>query len=267
MFLAIFASKYQIMTEKPLILITNDDGYNAPGLKKLVDIMRRLGDVVVVTSEQGQSAMGHAITIKVPLYFKLAVEEPGYKEYITNGTPADCIKLGLHKIVDKRPKLAVSGINHGSNSSINIIYSGTMAGALEASMGGIPSIGFSILDYSLEADFSLAEKYIESISKKVLENGLPEGIALNVNFPKSNGSDYKGLKVCRQGKAYWKEDFDERYDPRSGKPYYWLKGDFLQQEDSPETDEYALANYYVSVVPVQFDFTAHKAIDSLRNIL
>jgi 5'-nucleotidase len=227
--------------------------------------MRRFGEVVVISSDQVQSAMGHAITIKVPLVYSQVVNEDGYRSFVTNGTPADCIKLGLHKILDRRPNLVVSGINHGSNASINIIYSGTMAGALEAAMGGIPAIGYSIRDYSEEADFRKAEKFIVSITQYVLKNGLPEGVALNVNFPKSNGSDYKGVKVCRQAKAYWKEDFEERYDPRSGKPYFWLKGDFLLQEDNPETDEHALSNYFVSLVPVQFDFTAHQVIELLRN--
>lgn len=254
------------MTNKPLILITNDDGYSAHGLTILTELMRKLGEVVVISSEQSQSAMGHAITIKVPLVFRQTVDESGYKFYITNGTPADCIKLGLHKIVKRRPDLVVSGINHGSNASINIIYSGTMAGALEASMGGIPAIGFSIRDYSADADFSKAESHILSLSRYVLENGLPNGIALNVNFPISNGSNYKGIKVCRQAKAYWKEDFEERYDPRSGKPYYWLKGDFLLLEDQIDTDEFALANYYISIVPVQFDFTAYKAMENIGNI-
>jgi 5'-nucleotidase len=255
------------MTERPLILITNDDGYQAPGILLLANLMRKLGEVVVVSSEESQSAMGHAITIKVPLIYRQTANETDYKVYITNGTPADCIKLGLHKIVNRRPSLVVSGINHGSNSSINIIYSGTMAGALEAAMGGIPSIGFSLCDYSLTADFSFAEQHIEDISRLVLEKGLPEGTALNVNFPKAQNTEYKGVKVCRQAKAYWKEDFEERFDPRSGKPYFWLKGDFLLFDEKQDTDEYALANYFVSIVPVKFDFTDYNSIKSVENLL
>ncbi len=252
---------------KPLILITNDDGAYAPGLLLLTDLMRQLGEVVVVVSETSQSAMGHAITMKIPLTFYEAESKEGYKKYITNGTPADCVKLGLHKIAQRRPDLVVSGINHGSNSSINIIYSGTMAAVLEAAMGGIPAVGFSIQDYSREADFSGAEEYILQIGKKILEKGLPEGVGLNVNFPKADNLPYKGLKVCRQSKAYWKEDFNERYDPRTNKPYYWLTGNFHILEDSPDTDEWALAHNYVSLVPVQFDFTAHKAFDKVSEII
>ena len=252
------------MTTRPLILITNDDGYQAPGLLKLIELMQPLGDVVVVSSEISQSAQSHAITIKVPLYFRLIVDEPGLKFYVSNGTPADCIKLGLHKIVDRRPSLAVSGINHGSNASINIIYSGTMAGALEAAMGEIPAIGFSILDYSLEADFSHAAPFVTKIAGDVLQNGLPKGIALNVNFPKMSDVAYKGIKVCRQASAYWKEDFEERLDPRSGKPYYWLKGDFIVKENMEDTDLYALKENYVSIVPSQFDFTAYHALEEFK---
>jgi len=251
---------------KPLILISNDDGIAAPGLKKLSGLMRQLGDVVVVASELSQSAMGHAITMKVPLVFREVFNEDGYAEFVTNGTPADCIKIGLHKLLERKPDLVVSGINHGSNSSINIIYSGTMAAVLEATLGGIPAIGFSVQDFSLDADFTGDEDIILKICKKILENGLPDGNGLNVNFPKLNGTPYKGIKICRQSKAYWKEDFNERYDPRNGKPYYWLTGSFNLLEDSDDTDEWALANYYVSVVPVQIDFTAHSTIEKLNRI-
>jgi len=254
------------MTKKPLILITNDDGHDAPGIHHLIALMKTLGEVVVVASEQSQSAMGHAITMKVPLVFKESKSIKGYRKFITNGTPADCIKLGLHKILDRKPDLVVSGINHGSNASINIIYSGTMAAALEAAMGGIPSIGFSLLDYAHDADFSGADDYVLKLSKYVIDSGLPQGVSLNVNFPKRNGEPYKGFKICRQSKAYWKEDFSERYDPRTNKPYFWLTGTFHILEDHPETDEWALKNYFVSVVPVQFDFTAHQVINQLNNI-
>ncbi|MBN2746195.1 MAG: 5'/3'-nucleotidase SurE, partial [Bacteroidales bacterium] len=248
------------MNLRPLILITNDDGYQAPGLHHLTQLMKTLGDVVVISSEQTMSAMSHAITIKVPLVFRCITDETGFKEFVTNGTPADCVKLGLHKIVDRKPSLVVSGINHGSNSSINIIYSGTLAGALEAAMGGIPAIGFSIRDYSLQADFSHTDSFILHWSRYLLENNKPT-LALNINFPKVTNGAYKGHKICRQAKAYWKEDFEERLDPRSGKPYYWLKGDFLLQDDGHDTDEWALNNYFVSVVPVQYDFTDFKSID------
>ena len=251
---------------KPLILITNDDGITAPGIRKLIMLMRNLGDVVVVAPEGPQSAMSHAITIKYPLVYKEIEITDNYKEYSLNGTPVDCVKFGLHRLLNRKPDLVVSGINHGSNASINIIYSGTMGAALEGAMGEIPSIGFSILDYNNDADFSQSEDYILKIASQVLKDGLENGIALNVNFPKViEGEKYKGLKVCRQSKAYWKEDFAERTDPRNGKPYFWLTGTFTINEDDNTTDEWALENHYVSVVPVQFDFTAYKQIEKLKN--
>jgi 5'-nucleotidase len=251
---------------KPLILVTNDDGINAPGIRKLISLMRKLGQVVVVAPEDAQSAMGHAITIKYPLVYKEIEITDDYKEYSLNGTPVDCVKFGIHRLMERKPDLVVSGINHGSNASINIIYSGTMGAALEGSMGGIPSIGFSILDYDHNADFSVSEDYILRIAQQVLADGLEEGVALNVNFPKTvNGNIYKGIRICRQAKAYWKEDFAERTDPRNGKPYFWLTGTFTVNENHEHTDEWALENYFVSVVPVQFDFTAHQQINKLKN--
>jgi 5'-nucleotidase len=250
---------------KPLILITNDDGIDAPGIRYLIDIMREIGDVVVVGPQSPQSAKSHAITITTPLHFKSIEDTNSYKEFSLNGTPVDCVKFAIHQLMERKPDIVVSGINHGSNASINIIYSGTMAAATEAAMGGIPGIGFSILDYAEDANFNYARKYIKQIVLKVLKEGLAPSMALNVNFPKDIGKEYKGIKVCRQAKAYWKEDFDERMDPRNGKPYYWLKGTFTVQEDEDTTDEWALKNYYVSIVPIQFDFTAYNEINKLKN--
>ena len=252
--------------QKPLILVTNDDSYHAPGIHALIEVMKEIGEVVVVAPEQPQSGMGHAITIKVPLHYQKVKSEEGLTVFTTNGTPVDCVKFAIHKLMDRKPDLVVSGINHGSNSSINIIYSGTMAAALEARMGGIPSIGFSLLDYSHDANFELAKSWIKEISSRVLENGLPEDVALNVNFPKANGADYKGIKVAVQAKSYWKEDFDERLDPRNGKPYFWLTGSFNLLDNNDKSDEYALSNYYISVVPVKFDFTAHEVLNSISNL-
>lgn len=253
------------MDKKPLILVTNDDGINALGIRTLIDEMLKIGEVVVVASHDSQSGMGHAITMKVPLVFKQVVDLPGHSEFLTNGTPADNIKIGLHKILDRKPDLVVSGINHGSNSSINIIYSGTMAAVLEAAMGDIPAIGFSLQDFSHDADFSFTRRHITNICNDILENGMPENTALNVNFPKANGSEYNGVKVCRQAKSYWKEDFSERIDPRTGKPYYWLTGEFHILDQGEDTDEHALKNNYVSLVPVKFDFTQHSKIELFKS--
>jgi 5'-nucleotidase len=250
---------------KPLILVSNDDGYQAPGIRYLIDIAKTIGEVVVVAPQTAQSAMSHAITIKTPLHYQTVEISENYREYNLNGTPVDCVKFAIHQLMDRKPDIVISGINHGSNASINIIYSGTMAAATEAAMGGIPSVGFSILDYSEDANFEYAKKYITKIINKVLKDGLAENTTLNVNFPKPDNGNYKGLKVCRQAKAYWKEDFDERFDPRNGKPYYWLKGTFTVNEDEDTTDEWALKNYYVSMVPIQFDFTAYNKINELKH--
>jgi len=250
---------------KPLILVSNDDGYQAPGIRFLIDIAKTIGEVVVVAPQTAQSAMSHAITIKYPLQYKTVELSENYREYNLNGTPVDCIKFAIHQLMDRKPDIVISGINHGSNASINIIYSGTMAAATEAAMGGIPSVGFSILDYSEEANFDFAREYIAKIIKKVLADGLADNTTLNVNFPKPDQGKYKGLKVCRQAQAYWKEDFDERFDPRNGKPYYWLKGTFTVHEDDDATDEWALKNYFVSMVPIQFDFTAYNKINELKH--
>lgn len=171
------------MTRKPTIFVTNDDGIKAPGIRKLIEIMRGLGRVIVVAPDKPQSGMGHAITIQVPLRLKTIVKEEDYEEYSCNGTPVDCVKLGFKIVLKGRPDLLVSGINHGSNSSINIIYSGTMAAVFEGGMAGVPSIGFSLLDYSAEADFDACEKFVKQITEMVINNGLPEGISLNVNIP------------------------------------------------------------------------------------
>ncbi len=250
---------------KPLILVTNDDGIAASGIRYLINIMREIGDVVVVGPQTPQSAKSHAITIEFPLHYKTIEYTDSYKEYSLNGTPVDCVKFAIHQLMDRKPDIVVSGINHGSNASINIIYSGTMAAATEAAMGGIPGIGFSILDYAEDANFEYAKDYIKQIVLKVLSEGLASNMALNVNFPKDIGEDYKGLRVCRQAKAYWKEDFDKRTDPRNGKPYFWLKGTFTVHEDENTTDEWALKNYYVSLVPIQFDFTAYNEIINLKS--
>lgn len=251
------------MTRKPLILVTNDDGITAPGIRKLIAIMNTIGDVVVIAPDSPQSGMGHAITIDSTLTCnKIRVDDGNQIEYKCSGTPADCVKMAVSEILDRRPDLCVSGINHGSNSSINVIYSGTMSAAVEAGIEGIPAIGFSLLDYSWNANFDVLEDEIKKITQSVLKNGLPEGVVLNVNFPKSE--KFKGIKICRQARGNWVETFDKRINP-IGKEYYWLSGEFTNLDKGEDTDEWALANNYVSVVPVQFDLTAHHFIQKLNN--
>lgn len=251
--------------KKPLILVCNDDGITAPGIRNLIKIMNELGDVVVVAPDGPQSGMGHAITINGILRCdEIKIEEGSQTEYSCTGTPVDCVKLAVNVVLDRKPDLVVSGINHGSNSSINVIYSGTMSAAVEGSLEGIPSIGFSLSDFSWEADFEPAHKHIRQIAQKVLEEGLPWGTCLNVNIPKYTGEEYKGVKVCRQAKANWEEEFDSRQDPR-GRSYYWLTGKFVDYDKGQDTDEWALANYYISVVPINSDITAHHMINELND--
>ncbi len=248
---------------KPLILITNDDSIHAPGLRNLIRFMLPLGEVVVVAPDKPQSGMGHAITITHPLYLQKLRTDASLVEYSCSGTPVDCVKIAIDKVLPRKPDLLVSGINHGSNSSINVIYSGTLSAALEGVMEGVPSIGFSLLDYSYDADFSPCEPYVQALARRVLHDGLPARTGLNVNFPSALAQGFAGVKICRQAMASWKESFDQRKDPH-GKDYYWLTGVFENHDMGEDTDEYALARNYVSVVPVHYDFTAHHAIEQLK---
>lgn len=251
--------------KKPLILVTNDDGISAPGIRMLIAIMKEIGDVVVVAPDKPQSAMGHAITINNTLYInKINIDDDVKEEYSCSGTPVDCVKLAVHEILKQKPDLCVSGINHGSNSSINVIYSGTMSAAVEAGMEGIPAIGFSLLDYAWDADFESSRSHIKKITLETLKNGLPEGVILNVNIPKLTKDKIKGIKVCRQANAHWEETFDKRTNPQ-GRDYYWLTGEFVNEDKGEDTDEAALANGYISIVPVQYDLTAHHAIKFIND--
>ncbi len=248
---------------KPTILITNDDGIHAKGLKYLISEMRKLGNVTVVASEFPMSATGHAITVRSPLRLKKITEEEGYQEYQCSGTPVDCMKLGEQVVLKKKPDLLVSGINHGSNASVNVVYSGTMAAVIEGCISGIDSIGFSLLDYDHNADFSDCGKFVRKIAEKVLKEGLPENTCLNVNIPAISDKKIKGIKVCRQSKARWVEEFDSRKDPRE-QDYFWLTGYFDKLDVESDTDQWALDNNYVSVVPMHYDFTAHKEINTIK---
>ena len=255
------------MTQKPLILVANDDGISAPGLRALIKVMNEFGEVVVVAPDRPQSGMGHAITLNSPLLCdKVQIDDGPQEEYSCSGTPVDCVKLAVNKILKRKPDLCVSGINHGSNSSINVIYSGTMSAALEGALEGIPSIGFSLLDHAHDADFSASQEVVRKLVANVLKEGLAEGICLNVNIPKLPSKDIKGIRVCRQANANWIEEFDERKDP-AGRTYYWLTGTFQNYDNGEDTDECALANGYVSVVPVQYDVTAHHVIPILNKWL
>lgn len=253
-------------TEKPVILVTNDDGITAPGLRNLVEAVKDLGEVVVVAPDKPQSGMGHAITIGVPLRLtKVDDFFNGIEAYHTSGTPVDCVKLAVDKILHKKPDICLSGINHGANHSINVIYSGTMSAAMEASIESIPSVGFSLLDYRFEADFSAAKIYVHRIVKSLLEKKFGDRhLLLNVNIPAVPAELMNGIKVCRQAYAKYDEDFDERSDPH-GKKYYWLTGEFKNFDDGEDTDVWALEHNYVSVVPVHFDLTNYNLKKDLEN--
>lgn len=253
------------MSKKPLILVTNDDGINAKGINCLIEVARKFGDVVVVAPDKPQSAMGHAITINAILHVDEVSEIGNIKRLSTSGTPVDCVKLAVNEILDRKPDLVLSGINHGSNASINVIYSGTMSAAVEAAVEGIPAIGFSVQDYSADADFEASMHYAEQIIPHFMNNPMPKGMCLNVNVPKLPLSEIKGVKVCHQANANWEEKFDKRTNP-SGHVYYWLTGDFVNYEVGEDTDLWALDNGYVSIVPTQFDMTDYSSIDSLKNI-
>lgn len=251
---------------RPLILVSNDDGITAPGIRTLVRVAMKVGEVVVVAPDSPQSGMGHAITIGNTLRLdkSIALEDLGVEAYECSGTPADCVKLAKHHVLrDRQPDLVVSGINHGSNSSISVLYSGTMSAAIEAAIEGLPAIGFSLCDYGHGADFSHVEEYVEKIIREAIENRIPEKTALNVNFPKKSEEPIKGIKVCRQARAKWQEEFDERLDPHNRK-YYWMTGSFVNFDKGEDTDEWALVNNYISIVPCQFDMTAHHAISMIN---
>jgi 5'-nucleotidase len=252
------------MQEKPLILVTNDDGITAPGIRALIKIMNKIGDVVVVAPDKAQSGMGHAITIdNVLTCNSITIDDGPQLEYTCSGTPADCVKMAISEILNRKPDLCVSGINHGANASINVIYSGTMSAAVEAGIEGVPAIGFSLLNFKWDADFKASEEYVENITLNALSEGIPEGVVLNVNIPNFKKEEIKGVKICRQANGYWKEDFDKRKSP-FGKEYYWLSGEFVCKDKGQDTDIYALENGYVSIVPVQFDMTAHHMIQKLN---
>ncbi len=239
----------------PVILVTNDDGINAPGIRNLVEAVKGLGKVVVVAPDKPQSGMGHAITIGNPLRLNpMHHLFEGVEAWQCSGTPVDCVKLAVDKVLRRKPDLCLSGINHGANHSINVIYSGTMSAAVEASIESIPAVGFSLLDYSVEADFTAARKYVRIIVEQVLAHPVDKHLILNVNFPAVPENLIKGIKVARQAYAKYEEDFIERNDPNS-KKYYWLTGKFVNFDKGRDTDVWALEHNYVSVVPVQFDMT------------
>ena len=253
------------MTPKsPLILITNDDGYQSRGLEQLVHIAQEFGDTVVMAPDRNSSGLSSSITCTRPLRVR-AVPEKGDNYFSCDGTPADCVKMGLEHFCPRPPDLVLSGINYGSNASINILYSGTMGAVLEACLDGFPAIGFSVLSHSPETDFSACAPSVRHIISKTLEQHLPEGTALNVNIPRLPADQIKGIHICHQAHASWVDSLEKRTDP-IGRPYWWMTGKFVCPNPNEQSDEYALSHGYVSVVPVRPDFTDYAAIDKIQHL-
>lgn len=251
--------------EKPLILVVNDDGITAKGIRHLIEVAKEFGEVFVVAPDSPQSGMGHAITINSFLRAqKMNIPGGVEHEYACSGTPADCVKLAINNILPRKPDLCISGINHGSNESCNVIYSGTMSAAVEAAIEGIPSVGFSLLDFDANADFTYSQVVARKVISNILKNGLPKDITLNVNIPKGDEKDIKGIKVCNQARGNWEEEFDHRKDPH-GRDYFWLTGKFVNYNKSESNaDSTALSDNYVAIVPIHFDLTAYNAIQTLK---
>ncbi len=247
-----------------LILVTNDDSVNAKGIQSLVKIASTLGRVVVVAPDKPQSGMGHAMSLSDPIRLNRVWMFGDVEAYSSSGTPVDCVKLAIYEVLERKPDLVLSGINHGENSSTNVLYSGTMSAAIEGAMEGLPSIGFSLSDFSSEADFMQYEAYVSRIISKALKEDFPKFTCLNVNIPNVPASDIAGIKVCTQAHAFWADRFDKRED-QFGRPYYWLTGEFGEVNPQEDSDLHALYRGYISIVPTQFDLTNHKILDEIKN--
>lgn len=250
-----------MMNRKPLILVTNDDGYQAKGIASLIEAVRELGEVIVFAPHTHRSGMSSAITTADPLRAWVHRKEEGLTVYACTGTPSDCVKLALNEFVDRKPDLLVSGINHGSNAGISVIYSGTVGAAIEGCVFDVPSIGFSLCDFTPDADFSVAAGVVRKLSAKVLEEGLPKGICLNVNVP---AGEIQGVKVTTQTQGKWVNEYHRSKDG-AGRDVFWMTGNFENwEEDNENNDEWALANGYAAVVPVKIDMTAYDFIHQLK---
>ncbi len=249
---------------QPLILVSNDDGVRAKGLASLIEAIKPFGKIVVVAPEQGESGMSHAITMKRPLRIRTVKKEDNLEIYAINGTPVDSVKIAINRLLERTPDLLLSGINHGSNASVSVIYSGTLGATREGCLNGIPSIGFSLLNHDADANFSAVTHFIPQIVKQVLKNGLADQTFLNVNVPDIPLKEIKGIKVCKTTKGVWKEIYEHRIDPNGG-DYFWLTGTFNNFEpDNEETDEWALKNNYISLVPTQIDTTSYEELEDLK---
>ena len=248
-----------------LILITNDDGYAAPGINALSSVAREFGQVVVVAPERNASGKSMSLTSERPVRASLVSQHDGLSVFSCDGTPVDCVKLGAEYLCPTPPDLILSGINHGSNASINVLYSGTMGAALEATVNGFQAVGFSLLNHRPDADFSACLPYVRRIIAQVIQSPLPHGVTLNVNFPRLDADAIRGVRICREARSCWTDSFERRVDP-VGRPYWWLTGKFVVQDDATDTDEWALAHGFVSIVPTTVDYTAHSLIPQFSTL-
>lgn len=254
------------MKKKPTILVTNDDGITSRGIATLIEVAKEFAHVVVVAPNSPQSGMGHAITIGSTLRLDKVDLFEGIDAYESSGTPADCVKLSKNFVLkNNAPDLVVSGINHGSNTSISVLYSGTMSAAIEAAIEGIPAIGFSLCDYDPQADMKHVIPFVRHIIGQALEKGIDRGTALNVNFPALSEKPVSGMKICRQARASWQEKFEERFDP-IGRRYFWMAGDFVNHDKGEDTDEWAIQHNFVSIVPCRYDLTAHHEVAEMNDL-
>lgn len=251
-------------SKRPLILVTNDDSISSKGIASLYKAVQPFGDVVVIAPDSPQSGMGHAITINDLLRLEEVDALGGIDVYSCSGTPVDCVKLGISEVMHRKPDLIVSGINHGANTATNVLYSGTMSAAIEGAMEGIPSIGFSLDSFDSRADFSVAMFVVGKLVAETLKNGIPKWNCLNVNIPNVDMDGLNGIKVCRQANASWEDRFDKRLDQHN-RTYYWLTGDFVDQEKQTDTDVYWISKGFATVVPTQFDMTAYDIMEEINN--
>lgn len=245
------------------ILVTNDDGIDSGGIHALVQAMRRIGDVVVIAPDRQQSAVGHALTVASPLRATPFHRDGDLFGYAINGTPADCVKLGVSTLLERRPDMVVSGINHGSNTSVNAIYSGTVSAATEGTLMGIPSMAVSLATFDLHADMSLAADVAYQVASRLLDMGLPPGTLLNVNVPNVAREDFRGIRLTRQGHNQWNDGYDVRIDPQ-GRPYYWLTGEFMTIRELPDGDDHVVKNGYAAITPIHYELTNFGVLESLR---
>ncbi|MDO5760608.1 MAG: 5'/3'-nucleotidase SurE [Bacteroidota bacterium] len=259
--LTFYAKKTDNMIEKPLIFVTNDDGYLSNGIRALIDILKPMGKVVSVAPLREMSGQSHSITVGKPLSLSCISKTKDFEEYALDGTPVDCVKMAFDKVLCRKPDFLFAGINHGSNVSINTIYSGTMAAVMEGCSEGVASVGFSLCNDSKESDFAYCLPFVEKIAKEVVSNGLAKDVCLNVNFP---DGEIKGIKVGHQAKGYWSEDFKVS-EQRDGKSIFWLGGEYHCEDESPLADWNLIKEDYAAVVPMQVDFTAYKVLENIKN--